>query len=53
MRGNTKSCSTCLVEKEESEFNRKGNGLQSKCKTCQSAYHRLYYWNTKYRTKVE
>ncbi len=38
-----KICSACSLEKAVSEFNRKGSALQSKCKACQRAYHRLYY----------
>jgi hypothetical protein len=37
------------VEKETVEFYRKGGKLQSKCKSCQRAYHRLYYQRNKAR----
>jgi len=44
-----KLCVVCQRQKEEGEFNRKGDELQSKCKLCQSAYHRLYYSKNKSR----
>ena len=44
-----KVCSTCSQEKLIDEFGRKGRALQSKCKSCQRAYHRLYYRENKSR----
>jgi hypothetical protein len=44
-----KVCSACLLEKAMDEFNRKGGALQSKCKSCQRAYHRVYYQRNKSR----
>ena len=38
-----KICTACQQEKENDEFNRKSDKLQSKCKACQRAYHRNYY----------
>ena len=49
MREGMNICSTCLNEKPVDEFNRKGSTLQSKCKECQRAYHRLYYQLNKSR----
>ena len=49
MRGGIKICSACLLQKGKDEFNRKGDKLQSKCKECQRAYHRLYYQRNKAR----
>ena len=49
MREGLKLCSACLNEKAEDEFNRKGGALQSKCKSCQRAYHRLYYQRNRSR----
>ena len=43
MRDGMKICSTCRLEKAVEEFSRKGSALQSKCRSCQSAYHRNYY----------
>jgi hypothetical protein len=37
------------MEKEEETFSRKGGKLQSKCKSCHSAYHRAYYKKNKTR----
>ena len=48
-----KVCSTCLMEKSVDEFNRKGGTLQSKCKSCQRAYHRFYYRQHKSRFIVK
>ena len=42
-----KLCGVCRQEKDESEFYRKGDKLQSKCRSCQRAYHRLYYKKNK------
>src|SRR5215207_10371996 len=44
-----KICGTCRQEKAESDFSRKGEKLQSKCRECQRAYHRLYYEKNKSR----
>lgn len=44
-----KFCMTCRQEKEDREFSRKGGKLQSKCKSCHSAYHRDYYKKNKTR----
>jgi len=49
VREEMKVCSTCSLEKAAGEFSRKGGALQSKCKSCQSAYHRLYYQRNKSR----
>ena len=49
MREGVKVCSTCSLEKAVDEFNRKGGALQSKCKSCQRAYHCLYYERNKSR----
>ena len=44
-----KLCPACSLEKTVCEFNRKGGTLQSKCRSCQRAYHRLYYQRNKSR----
>jgi hypothetical protein len=44
-----KVCAACREEKDEGEFNRKGDKLQSKCRSCQRTYHRLYYKKNKAR----
>jgi hypothetical protein len=44
-----KICSSCSLKKAVDEFSRKGNALQSKCKSCQRTYHRLYYQHNKSR----
>ncbi|HEV3469292.1 MAG TPA: hypothetical protein VG148_08225 [Pyrinomonadaceae bacterium] len=44
-----KFCTACGKEKEDCGFYRKGGELQSKCKECQRAYHRLYYTKNKAR----
>lgn len=49
MRDGTKLCSACSLEKALEEFNRKGVDLQSRCRPCQRAYHRLYYQRNKSR----
>ena len=49
MREGMKICSACALEKSSDEFSRKGGALQSKCKACQRAYHRLYYQRNKSR----
>jgi hypothetical protein len=43
MHEEMKICSACLNEKPVDEFNSRRGALQSKCKECQRAYHRLYY----------
>lgn len=42
-----KICSSCKKSKEDNEFNRKGLGLSSKCKDCNSEYLREHYRNNK------
>ena len=49
MRDLSKVCSACSLEKDVSDFNRKGRALQSKCKPCQRAYHRNYYQRNRSR----
>jgi hypothetical protein len=49
VREGMKVCSSCSLEKAVDEFSRKGGILQSKCKSCQRAYHRLYYQRNKPR----
>ena len=49
MNDGMKICSSCSLAKGLDEFNRKGRALQSKCKSCQRAYHRLYYQRNKPR----
>ena|ERR1041385_2202337 len=44
-----KLCAACLEEKDEDELNHKGDKPQSKCRSCQRAYHRLYYRKNKSR----
>jgi hypothetical protein len=43
-----KKCSKCLLNKDESEFNKKTKKLfQPYCKSCQKVYHSEYYNNNK------
>lgn len=42
-----KVCISCQQEKSETEFSRKGEGFQSRCKKCFAAYHRHYYKKNK------
>ncbi|MCA1615336.1 MAG: hypothetical protein LC800_14785 [Acidobacteria bacterium] len=42
-----KHCTSCGQEKLESEFSRKGEGLQDRCKACFAEYHRRYYEKNK------
>jgi hypothetical protein len=49
VREGVKICSACSLVKPADEFNRKGGALQSKCKSCQRAYHRLYYQRNRSR----
>ena len=49
MREGMKICSDCSTWKAGEEFHRKGDSLQSKCISCQRAYHRLYYQQNKSR----
>lgn len=42
-----KICLSCKQEKPESDFSRKGDGLQSRCKSCYTIYHRQYYEKNK------
>jgi hypothetical protein len=44
-----KCCAACREEKDEGEFNRKGDKLQGKCRSCQRAYHQFYYRKNKSR----
>lgn len=41
----TKFCTTCDTEKPLSEFNRKGDAYQSKCRLCQREWYAEYYKN--------
>jgi hypothetical protein len=38
-----KKCYECNEEKPYSEFNKKGAGLQNKCRICQKKYYKNYY----------
>jgi hypothetical protein len=38
-----KTCSKCKTEKDESEFNKKRNRLQERCRTCQANYQKEWY----------
>lgn len=38
-------CGACKVYKEEDQFNKKGNGYQSQCRSCQRAWYKDYYHN--------
>lgn len=38
-----KTCGDCKFEKPLSEFNRKGDGYQSRCRECQRAWYKNYY----------
>lgn len=42
-----KKCSKCLLDKDESSFSKKRNGLQPFCKECNNEYHRQHYRNNK------
>ena len=42
-----KICGRCKVEKDESEFNKKGKGLQPNCKDCNRAYGKEHYQKNK------
>jgi hypothetical protein len=42
-----KVCVGCRQEKSETEFSRKGTGLQSRCKACYKIYHQQYYENNR------
>lgn len=41
----TKTCSICGLDKNYSDFNKKGSGLQSKCRDCQREWYSNYYHN--------
>ena len=41
-----KTCRDCKEEKELSEFNKKGNGFQSRCRGCQKIWYKDYYENS-------
>lgn len=38
-----KLCSGCKIEKSTSEFSKKGDRLQAKCKPCVNAYNKVHY----------
>lgn len=38
-----KTCTVCKQEKPLSLFNKKGAGLQSRCRACQKTYYKNYY----------
>lgn len=40
-----KKCGDCLLDKPLLDFNRKGNGYQSRCRACQKAWYKKYYNN--------
>lgn len=42
-----KQCTKCKEEKDESNFFKKRNGLQSHCKKCQNEYTKNHYLNNK------
>lgn len=42
-----KTCSNCGLEKDLSNFNKKRNGQQPYCKSCQHARHKIWYEKNK------
>lgn len=50
-----KICKSCKIEKEDIEFNKKGNGLQYICKECNKIYLKEHYKNNKelYKNKAD
>jgi len=43
-----KLCTTCKIEKDESEFNKnERQGIQSKCRSCNSEYLKNHYKNNR------
>ena len=38
-----KLCGSCQIHKKYDEFNKKGNGYQSHCRSCQRAWYKNYY----------
>lgn len=44
-----KTCSKCKISKEESEFNKKGQGLQPQCRICSNENLKLDYQKNKER----
>jgi len=50
-----KKCNRCLLEKQESEFPKNGNGTHSHCKDCKNSYKRKWYndggqkWELEYK----
>src|ERR1051326_1879448 len=44
-----RACTSCSVEKDESAFAKKGNGRRSKCRACQSQYHKQWYGKNRRR----
>lgn len=41
------TCTQCLVSKPRGQFYAKGNGIRSKCKSCESTYRKQYREKTK------
>lgn len=41
-----KTCSKCHFPKEDDAFNKKGDGLQSLCKLCNSEYLKAHYYKS-------
>lgn len=42
-----KICYTCKVDKDETEFNKRGNHLQSYCRQCARLKHKKFYQDNK------
>lgn len=41
-----RQCGSCKVAKPLTDFNKKGNGYQSRCRQCQKEYYKNYYDTT-------
>lgn len=48
-----KTCPNCSLEKELSEYNRKGGGYQSLCKCCNREYQRKHYLANKGKYRAD
>jgi len=47
----TKICTSCLIEKEETEYTKKGNGLKPICKSCNAARMKVYHQSNSEKEK--
>ena len=46
-----KTCNKCGIDKEESEYHKRGNALKGTCKTCRKEENKKHYYKDHDKTK--